>query len=104
MPTPRRSPRRLWLLWSVVLVLSAIVIWIGLHFTESPPPKQIVMATGVAGGSYDFWGHKYEKSLGKHGLSVKLHNSHGSVENLHLLLNGEVDVAFVQGGTSKLVE
>jgi len=104
MDTPRRSHRPRYVLWGIVLTLSAAVIWASLYFTESPPPNRIAMATGVANGAYAFFGDEYQKSLQKFGLAVDLHNTNGSVENLRLLLKGDVDVAFVQAGTSKLVE
>ena len=104
MDTPQRAPAYRWILWFVVLLLSVVLIWVSFWFTEAPPPPKIVMATGVPQGAYDFFGGQYEKNLEKLGLKVELRNTNGSVENLHLLLNGEVDVAFVQGGTSKLVE
>src|SRR5580765_1757908 len=104
MDTPRRSSRRRLVLWGIVLILSLAVILVSIRFTESAPPNHITIATGVPDGAYDYFGKEYQQNLEKLGLKVHLRNTNGSVENLHLLLKGEVDVAFVQGGTSKLVE
>jgi uncharacterized protein len=104
METPARPPRRRWMVWSLVIALSVGVALATMWFTDSPPPSHIRMATGVAKGAYDTFGHRYKERLRGLGLTVDLENTNGSVENLQLLLKGEVDVAFAQGGTAQLVE
>jgi len=104
MNPPRRPPPRRWLLWGVVIVLSAGLVLASVWFTGSPPPSRIRMATGVAKGAYDIFGHKYQERLHALGLTVELENTNGSVDNLLHLLNDKVDVAFVQGGTYQLVK
>jgi uncharacterized protein len=101
--TRRRASRRRWFLWGTVLALSLMGVLISFWLTGSPPPKSIVMATGVAGGGYDAFGHKYQQRLDAMGLKVELVNTNGSVENLQLLIAGKVDVAFAQGGTYPMV-
>jgi TRAP transporter TAXI family solute receptor len=104
MDTLRPYRRRKWIVWSIVIALSAGLVLASVWFTGSPPPSRIRMATGVARGGYDIFGHKYQQRLQSMGLTVDLVNTNGSVENLELLLDGKVDVAFVQAGTYPLVK
>jgi TRAP transporter TAXI family solute receptor len=92
--------RRKWVVWGLVIGLSAVVVLASVLFTESAPPSHIRMATGQPKGGYDTFGHEYKQRLG---LTVELVNTNGSIENLKLLLEGKVDVAFVQGGTAQVV-
>ncbi len=100
-----------WLLWLIVgLVVAGGVVGVFvatvaiMTITSPPPPAKIVMATGQPGGAYDDFGKKYQQRLGAMGLHVDLVNTNGSVDNLKRLVNHEVDVAFVQGGTSALID
>ncbi len=102
MITPRR--RRRWILWGIVIVLSVGVGVASLTLTDPPPPREIRMATGAAGGGYDTFGHLYKKRLQSFGLTVDLSNTNGSIDNFLHLLHGETDVAFAQGGTYELVK
>jgi len=67
------------------------------------PPRRIWLATGQPDGMYDVFGHEYQRRLAREGLRVEFQRSAGSLENLERLLRGQVDVAFVQGGTYQLV-
>ena len=102
--TRRRAGRRKWILWGVVIALSVIAVLISFWLTGSPPPHTISIATGAPKGGYDTFGHKYQQRLEALGLKVDLVNTNGSIENLQDLLDGKVDVAFVQGGTYQLVK
>lgn len=86
----------------IVLVLSIgltlLAAGVSLWLAGPPPPKKIILATGVPGGAYDSYGQQYKAQLEKMGLGVELVNSHGAIENLHLLTTGKADVAFTQGG------
>jgi TRAP transporter TAXI family solute receptor len=96
--------RRKWILWAAVLALSAGAVLVSFALAEPPPPHDIRMATGAPKGGYDTFGHKYQQRLRGMGLEVELVNTNGSMENLQLLLDGQVDVAFVQAGTYELVK
>jgi TRAP transporter TAXI family solute receptor len=52
---------------------------------------------------YDTFGARYATRLERIGLRTEVVRSGGSIDNLQRLLRGEVDVAFVQGGTYPLV-
>jgi len=63
--------------------------------------KEISIAIGSGIGAYGEYAKEYAKEFRKEGVSLKLVKTKGSVEAQEKLLNGEVDFAFVQGGTEK---
>ena len=66
------------------------------------PPKTITLATGPAQSAYEAFGMRYQEALAVDGIQVVLLPTEGSSDNLQLLRNGQVDAAFVRGGTSAL--
>ena len=64
------------------------------------PPRRVTLATGPAQSAYDEFGKRYAKALAFEGITVVTVPSQGSADNLQLLRDGKVDLAFVQGGTS----
>lgn len=91
-------------LWAAAAVLTVAVVGLSLRFVDPFPPTRIVLATGQPGGAYDDFGREYQRRLAREGLRAELRRTAGSVENLERLLKGEVDVAFVQGGTYPLAK
>lgn len=92
--------------WKVVLpiygpaVLAAAVVFvIALQYIKPAPPDVVVMATGEQGGAYYGFAEKYQQYLAREGIQLQLVQTAGSVENLELLQQKKVDLAFVQGGT-----
>ena len=90
-----REALKVWGLVAVVLLLGFAA---ALPFVEPAPPRSIVLATGDPGGAYERYGEELAAELAKVGLRAELRSTAGSVENVRLLLSGEADVAFVQGG------
>lgn len=114
-PSPLRPPPPIlvdrflqlprWLLWlSTVGVLTATlgVVLLGYWLIEPAPPRQLVMATGPEGSDAQALGLRYQTALKKYGVNLRLIATAGSPENLARLgaANGEVEVAFFQGGTA----
>jgi len=91
-------------LWAAAAGLTVAVVGLSLRFMDPFPPNRVVLATGQPGGAYDGFGREDQIRLAREGLRVELRRTAGSVENLERLLRGEVDVAFVQGGTYPLVK
>lgn len=80
-------------------VLLALLLLVGAYLVLDPtPPRRVVLATGVDQGAYAEFGRRYAAALKPHGITVALRPTQGSAENLRLLREGTVDVAFVQGG------
>ncbi|MEA3363968.1 MAG: TAXI family TRAP transporter solute-binding subunit, partial [Thermodesulfobacteriota bacterium] len=86
------------------ILLAVIGFVIAYQFVGPAPPREIVMATGSSGGAYASYGEAYAKILARDGITLKLVNTSGSVENLKLLedASSNVDLAFVQGGLATL--
>lgn len=63
------------------------------------PPRSITLAGGLPGGAYHAFADRYKQALEKQGLRVEVRQTAGSIENLELLEEGEIDVGFVQSGT-----
>jgi TRAP transporter TAXI family solute receptor len=86
-------------------VLAALLLLLAAYALLKPsPPRHVVLATGVAQGAYAEFGKRYAAELKRDGITVTLRPTQGSAENLQLLREGRVDVAFVQGGAGEHVE
>lgn len=81
-----------------LIVLIVVGFVVAYQYVGPPPPKRIVMATGVAGGAYHAFGLRCAEVLARSGIEVELRETAGAIENLEALRNGEADIALVQGG------
>lgn len=83
----------------IVLVVAALV-GVLVMLVDPAPPREITMATGSEGGAYDRFGEILAARLQEDGLTLKLQNTKGSLENLELLADdeSEVSIALVQTG------
>ena len=97
---PRISWRDLAVSLGPVLLISAAVIVLALHFVRPAPPSSLTISTGPEGSSFQGIALKYQKFLAAKGITLKILPSQGSPENLTRLAdpNMDVDVGFVQGG------
>ncbi|HWP20046.1 MAG TPA: TAXI family TRAP transporter solute-binding subunit [Burkholderiaceae bacterium] len=81
-------------------VLLGALLLAGAYWLLDPnPPQRLVMATGPENSAYEVLGRRYREALAAYGIEVELRGSAGSAENLQSIERGDVDVAFVQGGT-----
>lgn len=87
-------------LWFLVAIFA---FWVAYQFVEPAPPSHIVMSTGGAHGAYYLFGQQYRDILARDRITVEVLTSAGSVENIKRLegKTDEVEIAFVQGGTSR---
>lgn len=86
----------------VALAIAALVL---AYFWLNPnPPKHVKLATGPVQSAYQEFGKRYQKALATNGIKVELVPSAGAAENLRLLREGKVDLAFVQGGSTQADE
>jgi len=85
--------------YGIAMVLVVAGLFVAYQFVNPAPPRNIVLATGEDGGAYQDFGARYADILGRHGISVELKTTAGSVENLELLAaDSGVHLAFVQSG------
>lgn len=73
--------------------------WIAYQFVQPAPPNRIVMSTGRKDGAYYLFAQQYRDILARSGITLEIRTSAGSLENVERVDKGEVDIAFVQGGT-----
>ncbi|WP_010585633.1 TAXI family TRAP transporter solute-binding subunit [Schlesneria paludicola] len=90
----------MWVWATVVVACTSGVLATYFLFVEPPPPRRIVMASGSADGAYHQFAERYQELLKKEGVTLDVRTTHGSVENVQLLLDesSDIDVAFVQTG------
>jgi TRAP transporter TAXI family solute receptor len=85
-----------------VLLLAVGLVWMAYVMLDPNPPRRMVLATGTGQGAYAEFGSRYQRAMEKHGIEVVLKPTQGSLENLQLLRSGDVDAAFVQGGSDEV--
>lgn len=83
------------------IALIAVLCAVAYLLVDPAPPRQVRMATGQENSAYEEFGKKYAARLARHDVEVTLARSLGSQENLQLLRQGKVDIAFVQSGSTE---
>jgi TRAP-type uncharacterized transport system substrate-binding protein len=83
------------------VLLALVLLAIAYVVLDPTPPRHVVLATGVEQGAYAEFGKRYAHRLAANGIQVELRATQGAAENLQLLRDGKVDLAFVQGGADK---
>lgn len=81
-----------------MLALVVGVFYFTAQFIKPSPKKEITIATGSKSGQYYQTALKYKELLEKEKVKVNIVTSTGSIENIKLLEEKKVDVAFVQNG------
>ena len=94
------SLRELAISFGPFLLLAVSLLVLAYWWLDPNPPKRVTLATGPAQSAYEEFGKRYAKALATEGIEVILQPSEGSAANLQLLRDGQVDLGFVQGGTS----
>lgn len=70
------------------------------QFVSPAPPRHITISAGNIHGEYYQAAQDYQEELAGEGIELTILESKGSRENIERLLNQEVDIALVQGGTA----
>ena len=86
------------------VVLAVALVVLAYWWLKPNPPTEVRLATGPAQSAYASFGEQYRSALASNKIRVDLEPSEGSFNNLQLLREGKVDLAFVQGGTATLTE
>ena len=89
--------------YGTAVAAALVVLMATYQFVDPAPPKRIIMVTGHPEGAYHAFGRRYAEVLERHGITVDLRSTSGSIENLELLEDPQsgVTVGFVQGGTGR---
>ena len=85
--------------WPIVLIVT-VGLFVAYQFVEPTPPKSLRIAAGAEGSTSHAFAQRYAKILAKDKITLEIVPTSSSRENLKLLKNGDVDVAFVQSGTT----
>lgn len=80
----------------LVTLIGFVIAW---QFVNPAPPRSLTIATGHIDGAYYLFAQRYRAMLAENGVELEIQTTAGSIENLELLQNGKVGLAFVQGGT-----
>ncbi len=80
---------------ALIVILGLVV---ALRYVKPAPPDHVTIASGEPAGAYHAFAQRYARLLKKEGITLEIVPSSGSVENLGLLKQGKVDMAFIQGG------
>lgn len=88
---------------AVSLFLSVLCVLAVLWVVRSAPPRKLYLSSGPEGSSFQRWAGAYKDALAKHGVTLEVLPSSGSINNLDRMLTqgpfGErVDITFVSGG------
>ncbi|HKU00913.1 MAG TPA: TAXI family TRAP transporter solute-binding subunit [Paraburkholderia sp.] len=80
------------------IAVVAIFVWL----VDPSPPRSITISAGPRDSSFMQMAEAYRKILARNGVTLKIMESDGSVQNLQRLLDpkSKVDIAFVQGGVA----
>lgn len=83
-----------------ILALSLIAILLALHYVRPAPPHTLTISTGPQGSNFEAIAERYQKSLARNGIKLKIVESAGSLDNLDRLADPKsgIDIALVQAG------
>jgi uncharacterized protein len=84
--------------WLPIILGVIIVFYITSKFIQPPVERKLVIASGGEKGHYYKMALEYKKLLENEGVKVEILKTAGSEENLKLLLEKKVDIAFIQNG------
>jgi len=100
----RFSLRDLFATATPTVIAIALAVVAAYLIIDPAPPRQVSLATGQPNSAYENIGKKYQAAMSKQGIAVQLKPSQGSAENLQLLNQGKIDIAFVQSGSTNEAE
>ena len=85
----------IWIAVLAVFVVTAIIAW---SLLPPPLPKVVRFGTGPVDSFYAGFGDSLHDEVARHGVRLDSVTTAGSMDNIRRLLDGEIDVALVQGG------
>jgi TRAP-type uncharacterized transport system substrate-binding protein len=94
----RQFVQETWPALILLLLILAVAIWVA----KPAPPRHVIMATGPAGSSNEALGQQYAAYFARHGITLQLVATEGSVENVKRLQdpNDPVMAGFVMAGAA----
>lgn len=107
MATERLGPRArrilrtdLWVTLAPTVLVVAAAFGLTMFFVKPAPPKKITVAVAPDEGGSRYYARRYQEILKRHGVTLEVRQTGGSLTNVQLLADDDanVDVAFVQSG------
>src|SRR3954465_9398664 len=91
----------LWLTVAPTLLIIAVAFGVTMLFVKPAPPKRLTVAIAPEEGGSRYFARRYQEILKRHGITLEVRQTGGSVSNVQILGDpgSGVDVAFVQSGT-----
>jgi len=96
----KKSYKDLFYLLLPILLILYFGFWGAYQFVSPAPPREISISAGNVHGAYYLYAQKYKEELAKENINLTILESSGSRENINRLINQDVDIALVQGGTA----
>jgi len=98
-PLRDRSDRKIVVrIWGAVLLVFAVAAVVAWSYLPPPLPKVVRLGTGPVDAYYARFGETLREEVAEHGIELETVATAGSMENIRLLLDGEIDVGLVQSG------
>ena len=92
--------REMFAVWAPLALIVAAGFLLAYRYVGAPPPRVIRIATGAENGAYHAFAQRYAHLLAGDGITLEVIPTAGTVENLELLMRGDVALALVQGGSA----
>ena len=82
-------------------MIVAVAFGVTFFFIKPAPPKRLTVAIAPEEGGSRYYARRYQEILKRHGITLDVRQTGGSLSNVQLLADpgSGVDVAFVQSGT-----
>lgn len=93
-----RTLKEIFKIYGTGVLAAAIIMIVAYQFVAPAPPRSLSIATASKTGAYYSFAMQYQRLFAAENIVLNIIETSGSAENLQLLANGEVEVAFVQGG------
>ena len=94
--------RKFWFSMGVAFVTIGAVFLVTAQFVPPAPPKKVVIAAAGEGTPYYRLAEQYQRYFAQNGVTLEIHQTAASSENLKLLAapKSSVEIGFLQGGPS----
>lgn len=96
-----RTLKELIKIYGFGFIIACLIMVVAYQFVEPAPPKKITIATASAAGAYFTFAEQYRQFFAREKIELQILETSGSVENLQLLAEKKVDIAFLQGGVGR---
>ena len=99
-----KTAKEVFKIYGAGIIVGLLILVVAYQFVAPAPPKKFTIATAGADGAYYAFAEKYRKYFLEENIDLQIIKTSGSVENLKLLAEKKVEVAFVQGGIGRREE